>query len=117
MMILQTIFSIASSCCINDGDSNKLGLNDYHGLPKLVANLAGKLCFPGMSLFNMRFTRIYLFPWCLNDWMHYVGIGNSELTILTDFDAPIEVQQYVFGELNDRGILHSTHSIETLRSV
>ena len=53
----------------------------------------------------------------LNDWMHYVGIGNSELTILTDFDAPIEVQQYVFGELNDRGILYSTHSIETLRSV
>ena len=53
----------------------------------------------------------------INDWMHYVGMGNSELTILTDFDAPIEVQQYVFGELNDRGILHSTHSIETLRSV
>ena len=42
MMILQTIFSIASSCCINEGDSNKLGLNEYHGLPKLVANLAGK---------------------------------------------------------------------------
>ena len=53
----------------------------------------------------------------LNDWMYYVGIGNSELTILTDFDAPIEVQKYFFGELNERGILYSTHSIETLRSV
>ena len=53
----------------------------------------------------------------LNEWMHNVGIGNSELTILTDFDAPIEVQQYFFGELNDRGILYSSYSIETLRSV
>ena len=49
--------------------------------------------------------------------MRYVGIGNSELAILTDFDAPIGAQQYFFGELNDRGVLYSTYNIETLRSV
>ena len=56
-------------------------------------------------------------PLMVNNWMRYVGIGNSELAILTDFDAPIGAQQYFFGELNDRGVLYSTYNIETLRSV
>ena len=44
-----------------------------------------------------------------------LGIGNTELSVISDFETPQDEQIKFFDGLNERGILYNSFSVDSLR--
>ena len=110
---IQLFRLVASAFVIqNNEESTK-----SKGLSDIVANLAGKFFWFRYEKYICCIMQRQRFSsWWLT-WTIFLGIGNTELSVISDFEAPQDEQVEFFNGLNEKGILYNSFSVDSLRWV